>query len=85
MWKSEAMEESKGKLMEDFRAVMMDAEELLKATASQTGDRVSAARAKAAESLEAAKGRLADVQGAALEQARITAAIPATFHGFLWA
>jgi len=44
-----------GKLMEDLKAVVADAEELLKATASQTGEEIAAARAKAEESLKAAK------------------------------
>ena len=46
--------------MEDLKAVVADAEELLKATASQTGEEITAARAKAEESLKAAKGRLAE-------------------------
>ncbi|MDP3482404.1 MAG: DUF883 family protein [Sulfuricella sp.] len=34
---------TKGKLMEDLRMVVADAEELLKATANQTGERIAAA------------------------------------------
>ena len=34
---------TRGKLVEDFKAVVADAEELLKATASQTGERIAAA------------------------------------------
>lgn len=73
MWKSGAMEQSKNKLMDDFKAVVMDAEELLKATASQTGERVAEARAKAAESLQTAKARLADAQGIVIDQAKAAA------------
>lgn len=74
MRKSEpTIEHSKDKLMEDLRAVVADAEELLKATANQTGERISAARARAEESLQAAKGRLADAQDEAMEQARLAA------------
>ena len=65
------IEHSKDKLMEDLRAVVADAEELLKATASQTGERISAARARAEESLQAAKVRLADARDTAVEQARL--------------
>ena len=36
---------TKGKLMEDLRMVVADAEELLKATANQTGERIEAAHA----------------------------------------
>ena len=61
------------KLMEDLSAVVTDAEELLKATASQTGDRIMAARARAEESLKVAKMRLADAQEAVLEKAKVAA------------
>ena len=40
---TEAEQITKGKLMEDLRAVVADAEELLKATADQTGERIAAA------------------------------------------
>ena len=62
---TEAEQITKGKLMEDLRAVVADAEELLKATADQTGERIAAARGKAEESLKAARARL-DEQEAAL-------------------
>ena len=45
----------RGKLVEDLKAVVADAEELMKATANQTGERIAAARGKAEESLKAAK------------------------------
>ena len=47
-------------LMRDMRAVIVDAEELLKATAEQTGERVEQVRAKTEESLRAARERLED-------------------------
>ncbi len=55
---------SKEKLMADLRAVVADAEDLLKATATQTGERIAAARARAEESLKAAKARLLEEQAA---------------------
>lgn len=64
---------SREKLMEDLKVVVTDAEELLKATASQTGERIAAARAKAEESLRAAKARLADAQTALVEKTKIAA------------
>jgi ElaB/YqjD/DUF883 family membrane-anchored ribosome-binding protein len=64
---------SKEKLMADLRVVVADAEELLKATASQTGERIAAARARAEESLKAAKARLADAQAAATAGAKAAA------------
>ena len=73
---AEAEQITKGKLMEDLRAVVADAEELLKATADQTGERIATARGKAEESLKAAKIRL-DEQEAAL-MARTKAVAKAT-------
>ncbi|MEO6368991.1 MAG: DUF883 family protein, partial [Steroidobacteraceae bacterium] len=45
------------KLLQDLQTVVADAEALLKATASQAGEKVQEARAKAAESLTAARER----------------------------
>jgi len=67
------MDVSKQKLMEDLSAVVNDAEELMKATASQTGERVTAARARAEETLKAAKVRLADAQEALVDKAKVAA------------
>jgi len=64
---------SKQKLMDDLSAVVNDAEELLKATASQTGERVNAIRGKAEETLRAAKARLADSQEALIDKAKVAA------------
>ena len=46
------------KLVNDMRAVILDAEDLLKVTASQTGERIEKVRAKAENSLRAARERL---------------------------
>ena len=54
----------RGKLVEDLKAVVADAEELVKATANQTEERIAAARVKAGESLKAAKAWLAEEEGA---------------------
>ena len=64
---------SKQKLVEDLSAVVSDAEELLKATASQTGERITAARARAEETLKSAKVRLADAQDEMMEKAKYAA------------
>lgn len=58
------------KLMRDLRAVVVDAEELLKATAAQTGERVDKVRAKAEESLRTARARLQEMGDSAQVQAR---------------
>ena len=55
------------KLKHDLQAVVVDAEELLKATAAQTGERIEKVRARAEESLRAARQRLDDA-GAAVAQ-----------------
>jgi ElaB/YqjD/DUF883 family membrane-anchored ribosome-binding protein len=52
---------TKAKLMGDLRMVFVDVEELLKATASETGERITASRAKVEESLKVAKAQLAEV------------------------
>jgi ElaB/YqjD/DUF883 family membrane-anchored ribosome-binding protein len=64
---------TKEKLLDDLRTVFADLEELLKATASQTGERITAARAKAEESLKVAKVRLAEVQAAVAAQTKAAA------------
>ncbi len=64
---------SKEKLMDDLKAVVVDAEELLKATANQTGERIAAARARAGDSLQAAKTRLSNAQVAVMEKTRAVA------------
>ena len=55
-------EVSKEKLMQDLRLVVSDAEELLRATASQAGEKVSAARERIQDTLAAAKEHLAVAQ-----------------------
>ena len=62
------------KLMQDLRVVVGDTEELLKATANQTGERVQQLRARAEESLRGVRTRLEaagqDVDRAARDAAR---------------
>jgi ElaB/YqjD/DUF883 family membrane-anchored ribosome-binding protein len=48
------------KVMRDMRAVVIDTEDLLKATAAQTGERVEKVRAKAQESLRMVREELTD-------------------------
>jgi ElaB/YqjD/DUF883 family membrane-anchored ribosome-binding protein len=59
---------STDKLMKDMRTVVGDAEELLKATASQTGERVEKVRARAEQSLRAARDQLEDAGSAVNDQ-----------------
>ncbi len=62
---------SKENLMEDMRAVVVDMEELLKATANQAGERVAAARTKVGESLQVAKARLVEAQASVVEKVKV--------------
>jgi ElaB/YqjD/DUF883 family membrane-anchored ribosome-binding protein len=50
------------KLIADFKVVLADAEEMLKATASQTGDKAAEMREKVGEHLKRAKFRLQEEQ-----------------------
>ena len=60
-------------LIDDLTTVIRDAENLLRATAAQTGDKVQEVRARAEESVRQAKIRLEGVQQEALEHARVLA------------
>jgi ElaB/YqjD/DUF883 family membrane-anchored ribosome-binding protein len=57
-------------LYEHLQAVIRDSEALLKASASYAGDKIDLAKSQAAETLAAAKERLADVQEGLLGQTR---------------
>ena len=67
-------EVSKEKLMQDLHLVVSDAEELLRATAGQAGEKmsekVSAARERIQQSLAAAKESLATVQESMITRTR---------------
>ena len=55
---------------DDLRVLAADMEQLLRATAGQTGEHVAQVRARAEESLRAAKSRFIDLQDAALARTR---------------
>jgi ElaB/YqjD/DUF883 family membrane-anchored ribosome-binding protein len=61
------------KLMRDLHTVVQDAEDLLKATAGQAGEKVGAVRARAEESIRAAKARLADAGEEIVDRTRAAA------------
>ncbi|MGH7680464.1 MAG: DUF883 family protein [Candidatus Eiseniibacteriota bacterium] len=61
--------DAREQLVEDMKAVIADAEELLKATAGAAGERVSAARARAEETIRNAKDKLSGI-GDAIEGAK---------------
>jgi ElaB/YqjD/DUF883 family membrane-anchored ribosome-binding protein len=64
---------SKDKLVADMKVVIADAEELLKATASAAGDRVSAARSRMEDSLRTARIKLAEAQEVVVDKAKAAA------------
>ena len=64
---------SKEKLVADLKIVVADAEELLRATAAQAGEKVSAARERIQASLAAAKVKLTEAERALLEKSKLAA------------
>jgi ElaB/YqjD/DUF883 family membrane-anchored ribosome-binding protein len=62
------------RLITDLRAVVDDAEALLKATSAQTGEKVQSVRTRAEQSLQQARKRLAHVEADAAERAHKAAA-----------
>lgn len=67
---TEMTDVTKEKLIADFKVVVADAEELLRATAGQAGDKVGEIRARAQEHLAAAKAKLADAEEAVIARAK---------------
>jgi ElaB/YqjD/DUF883 family membrane-anchored ribosome-binding protein len=61
------------KLVQDLKAVVNDAEELLKATGQQTGEKINLVRAKAEESLRAAKARIDQEEAVVVDKAKVVA------------
>jgi len=64
---------SKEKLMHDLRVVVTDAEELLRATAGQAGEKVAAARERIQENMAAAKARLIVAEEAVVAKTKLAA------------
>jgi ElaB/YqjD/DUF883 family membrane-anchored ribosome-binding protein len=58
------------KLMTDLRALIGDAEELLKATTNQAGERIAVARQKIEQSLVEGKKALADAEQIVLDKSK---------------
>jgi len=63
-------EVNKEKLVADLKVVIADAEELLRATASQAGEKAAAARARIEASLATAKVKLSEAERALLEKTK---------------
>ena len=77
---------STDKLMNDLRVVVADAEALLRATAGQAGEKLAEARARAEESLRAARSSLEHAGADVAAKARAGAdAADAYVHENPWA
>jgi ElaB/YqjD/DUF883 family membrane-anchored ribosome-binding protein len=73
------------KVMADLRMLAADTELLLKATAGQTGDQIAQVRARAEESLQGAKLRIAGLQDAAVASTRAAGrAVDGYVHANPW-
>jgi len=66
---------SKQKLVADLKVVVADAEELLRATASQAGEKVSAARERIQASLATAKVKLTDAERVLVDKTKDAAKV----------
>ena len=66
---------SKERLVSDLKNLVADAEELLKATASQAGDKIGVARQKIEQSLIEGKKALADAEKTIVEKSKEAAEI----------
>jgi ElaB/YqjD/DUF883 family membrane-anchored ribosome-binding protein len=64
---------SSDNLIVDFKALMSDAEDLIKATASDEEGPLSAIRSKALDTLNNAKERLSSVEGTLTERVKVVA------------
>lgn len=61
------------KLVADFKVLMSDVDDLVRATASQSGEKLAEARTKAQQALQAARAVVARAEAAATEQAKLAA------------
>ncbi|QEL63588.1 hypothetical protein OTERR_01120 [Oryzomicrobium terrae] len=76
---------SKDKLVSDLKVVVADAEELLKATASQAGEKAAELRSRIQDRLRDAKVRLADAEAALIDTTKAAARATDDFvHDHPW-
>jgi len=61
---------NRDKLVQDMRTVISDAEDLLRATANQAGERIAVARERIQDSLHQAKVKLAEAEAVVSERAK---------------
>jgi len=66
-------ERTRDNLVDDFSAVLAEAEDLLKKASNETGDRARDLRSQVESKLLSAKLRLQEFQGDAMDRARVAA------------
>ena len=81
----ELSEVNKEKLIADFKMVVADTEELLRATAGQAGEKVNEIRARAQDRLNIAKLKLAEAEEILVDKAKqVGRAADDYVHDNLW-
>ncbi len=60
-------------MIQDVKAVIADTEELIKATAGQTGEHIAAVRAKLVARIDSSRQHLVDLEHGAVEKAKAAA------------
>ena len=69
------MRTTREKLVDDFAEMLTEAEDLMKRAASETGDRAKDLRSQVEAKLLAARSRLQEMQGDALDSAKAAARV----------
>jgi ElaB/YqjD/DUF883 family membrane-anchored ribosome-binding protein len=69
-----ASTETRSKLADDLKALILDAEELLKSTSDQADSRFQSAKARFSSTLQSAKSSLADTQDSLIARTKDAAA-----------
>lgn len=78
-------ERARGRMAGDFRTMITDSEDLLKAAATVSGEGFTAARTKFEEKLRSAKATLAEASQPMIDRTRQTAAVADDYvHGNPW-
>jgi len=76
---------TRDKFVSDLKLVVNDAEELLKLTAGQAGERVAAIRDKVQKGLEQTKVKIVELEGKAVERTKAAARATDTYvHDNPW-
>jgi ElaB/YqjD/DUF883 family membrane-anchored ribosome-binding protein len=76
---TQTAEVTREKLVQDFNAVITDTEELMKSAVAVGGDKANAWRANVERNLKAAKEKLAELEGRAMEKTKEAARATDTY------